>query len=110
MIALCSAKSADAAKLEFKLEFLTVGGEPAVSGGVEWTGLAIIFASYWEAGVKSQDNADKDDDDDTFNRRPPQSESLAKTLQKDTHHQWILVEPGKYPEDKEIPLDEYAKL
>ena len=111
MIALGSAKSADAAKLEFKLEFLTVGGEPAVSGGVEWTGLAIIFASYWEAGVKSQDNADKDDDDDdAFSRSPPKSESLAKSLQKDTHHQWVLVEPGKYPEDKEIPLDEYTRL
>jgi len=111
MVALGSAKSDGAAKLEFKLDLITVGGKPTVTGGVEWNGLAIIFASYWEAGIKHKDNADTTENElNNGFGGPSTTETALKQVQNKTHYQWVLVEPGKYPPDPEIELDKYAKL
>jgi len=114
MIALGSAKAAEAAKIEFKYEFTTVGGKPAVAGGVEWNGLAFLFASYWSAGVKKKENA-LADQNGAFGSTPSaptkeKTEAELAVLMKKNAQQWVLIEPGKYPKDPEIPLDEYAKL
>ena len=115
MVALGSAKAAEAAKVEFKFEFNTVGGKPNVDGAVEWNGLAFLFASYINVGVKAKDNADDDDDDnDDLTAAPKLStnktEAELAVLAKKNAHQWVLIEPGKFPEDPKTPLDQYARL
>ncbi|VAW60033.1 hypothetical protein MNBD_GAMMA08-2933 [hydrothermal vent metagenome] len=115
MIALGSAKAAEAAKIEFKYEFTTVGGQPAVAGGVEWNGLAFLFASYWSAGVKRKDNADgvKGQGGGMGKTAAPtkeKTEAELALLMKKNAQQWVLIDHGKYPKDPVIPLDEYAKL
>ncbi|VAW56270.1 hypothetical protein MNBD_GAMMA07-409, partial [hydrothermal vent metagenome] len=115
MVALGSAKAAEAAKVEFKFEFTTVGGKPSVDGSVEWNGLAFLFASYLSVGMKKKDNADANNGQvGAMGAKPKPTKEATEielaTLAKQNAHQWILIEPGKYPEAPKIALDQYARL
>ncbi len=95
--------------MDFKLNLIEKGDEVKVDGGVEWNGLAILFASYMTFGIEDNDNNDTDDgmysDEDEGDE-----ETSSKAEQKEYRNQWIIIEPGKYPKDKEVPLDAYTQL
>jgi len=115
MVALGSAKAAEAAKIEFKFEFATVGGKPNVEGAVEWNGLAFLFASYVNVGMKKKDNADGIKAEAARRGAKPKSakettEAELVALAKKNAYQWVLIEPGKFPQAPQTSLDEYARL
>ncbi len=114
IVAVGSAKYFGPAKIEFKLDALLKGGKPAVKGGVEWTGLALLFASYYTVGMKSDDNgSDENSKKGQFDvglDPEPESSTDASSKEKLYENQWIIIKPGKYPKDKEVPLSEYTKI
>jgi len=83
-----------------------------VGGAFEWNGLAIITASYKSAGIGSKDNGKQRNSglDDGFGDpvevKPTQIKHTFS--KKDLKNQWVLIKPGKTPEDsKPVPLNDY---
>ncbi|PKF63511.1 hypothetical protein CW745_01275 [Psychromonas sp. psych-6C06] len=81
-----------------------------VDGAFEWNGLAIITASYKSAGVGAKDNNDQGPSKGAG--RPgakPKPRAIQNTFsQKDLKNQWVLIAPGKTPENPQaVPLNEY---
>lgn len=115
IVAVGGAKEIGAAKLEYKLNFTEQNDQPMVDGAFEWNGLAIITASYKSFGLESKDNGDENEElggsmpgmsATTVEEMP--SETKASFSQKDFDNQWVLIPPGKTPEDsKPVPLNDY---
>ena len=109
IIAVGSAKEIGAAKLEYKVNITEQNNQMMVDGAFEWNGLAIITASYKSAGVGSKDNGKKKKQH-TGKRPSSNSASSPKHSfsEKDLKNQWVLIKPGKTPEDpKPVPLNDY---
>lgn len=112
MVVAGSAKEAgSAAKVGLKLELYSDGGKPAVRGGAEWSGLAILFATYKEVSVKGRSNgrgATSLVSNDGDSPQQTSSKETSKLADKKYRNQWTIIEPGNYPNNKSIPLDAYS--
>ena len=108
-----SAKEVGAAKVEFKFEAGIVDGEPKVVGGVEWSGLAILTATYTKKTFESVADDEVEDDktsDGSFRKKKVKPSAIGEEVQFDFDRRWTLIPPGNYPSGSEITLDQYAKL
>jgi len=112
ILAVGSAKEIGAAKLEYKVNITEQNNQMMVDGAFEWNGLAIITASYKSAGIGSKDNGKQRNSglDDGFGDpvevKPTQIKHTFS--KKDLKNQWVLIKPGKTPEDsKPVPLNDY---
>jgi hypothetical protein len=114
IIAVGSAKEIGAAKLEYKVNITKQNEQMMVDGAFEWNGLAIITASYKSAGLGSKDNSQQKNN--AANAGPPgapppknkPTEIKLDFSEKDLKNQWVLIKPGKTPEEtKPVPLNDY---
>ena len=113
IIAVGSAKEIGAAKLEYKVNITKQNEQLMVDGAFEWNGLAIITASYKSAGINSKDN-NEEKGKQTKGRfgasKPKEASSETKHTfsEKDLKNKWVLIEPGKTPQDSQpVPLNDY---
>jgi hypothetical protein len=106
-----------AAQMEYKLSLTTEGDEPMVDGAFIWNGLALLYMSYTEVNVSSDDSGNEVEGELTrgFDTPPPpkkenknEDQKLVKIASDKNSKMWELIAPGRYPEKPEkTPLVNY---